>query len=207
MAKRGKRSIGIERQIEGYLGRPAYETAASEAARLSAATRGGRATAEDHLRAADANRAAARLAKSMRDEDSAASHERLAFAHEQSARRTPAVSRPAPIRHGITPRALDATGFAAAVHRASGRVGPEGRYGPHKVFVSAIWRELAGDPNFTGTSIADFKRRLLAAHRDDLLSLARADLVGAMNLDQVSQSEIRDRGASFHFVLDPRSMP
>jgi hypothetical protein len=40
------------------------------------------------------------------------------------------------------------------------------------------------------------------ANKGSLLNLARADFVGAMNPEQVRTSEIRDRGASFHFVLD-----
>jgi hypothetical protein len=35
--------------------------------------------------------------------------------------------------------------------------------------------------------------------------LARADLVGAMDRKLVSESEIEDRGATFHFVLDQRN--
>ena len=38
---------------------------------------------------------------------------------------------------------------------------------------------------------------------EEVLALARADLIGAMNPAQVNKSEIRDRGATFHFVLDP----
>jgi hypothetical protein len=48
----------------------------------------------------------------------------------------------------------------------------------------------------------DLKKRLADANRAGLLSLARADLVGAMNPEEVRLSEILDRGASFHFVLD-----
>jgi hypothetical protein len=35
--------------------------------------------------------------------------------------------------------------------------------------------------------------------------LARADLIGAMDAKQISESEINDRGATFHFVLDQRN--
>jgi hypothetical protein len=56
-------------------------------------------------------------------------------------------------------------------------------------------------------AVDEVKRRLLDAHRNDLLSLARADLVGAMDRDAVSASEIRDRGTSFHFVLDQQRLP
>jgi len=103
--------------------------------------------------------------------------------------------------------ALDDAAFAVMVNAAIRAIGPDGRYGPHKVFVSAIWHQLAGDPRCAGMVVDELKRRLLDAHRNDLLSLARADLVGAMDRDAVSASEIRDRGASFHFVLDPQRLP
>ena len=48
----------------------------------------------------------------------------------------------------------------------------------------------------------DFKRWLIVMNRDRILNLARADLTGYMDPEQVERSEIRDRGASFHFVID-----
>jgi predicted transcriptional regulator with HTH domain len=71
------------------------------------------------------------------------------------------------------------------------------------VFVSEIWRRVQQDPSARGLSLDQFKRWLLAANRDGDLDLVRADLVGAMNRNQVAESEISDRGATFHFVVDP----
>lgn len=76
------------------------------------------------------------------------------------------------------------------------------RFGPDKVFISAIWRRLQNEPRFRGMTDQQFKRMLINANRDRLLNLARADLVGAMDPLEVDQSEILDRGSSFHFVLD-----
>lgn len=90
-----------------------------------------------------------------------------------------------------------------AVQEAIPRIGPEGRFGPYKVFVSEIWRAIQDDPRARGLSLEQLKRWLLIANRDSDLTLARADLVGAMNRQQVAASEIEDRGATFHFVLDP----
>lgn len=101
---------------------------------------------------------------------------------------------------------LDDHGFAAVINDAIDAIGPEGRYGPHKVFISAIWRRLAGDPRHRDMSLAELKRRLLDANRASLLSLARADLVAAMDGNEVAASEIFDRGSSFHFVLDSRQL-
>jgi hypothetical protein len=109
----------------------------------------------------------------------------------------PAVSQPAPVR-----RPLDDSSFAAMINDTAHKIGPDGRYGGHKVFVSAIWRNLSDELQGRGMGLDELKRRLVDANRAGLLSLARADLVGAMNPEEVKLSEILDRGASFHFVLD-----
>ncbi len=53
-------------------------------------------------------------------------------------------------------------------------------------------------------TLDDFKKKLLEANRRGLLTLMRADLVGAMDPAEVAQSEINDRGATFHFVSSNR---
>lgn len=73
-----------------------------------------------------------------------------------------------------------------------------GRFG-HKVFVSAIWDQIG---RRIGMDLPTFKRWLLDQNRQGNLTLARADLVGAMDPILVKESEILDRGATFHFVLD-----
>lgn len=94
-------------------------------------------------------------------------------------------------------------GVLQAVNDAIPQIGPEGRFGPPKVFISEIWNEIQHEPALQGWTLDRFKAWLLTANRDGKLALARADLVGAMNSKQVAASEIRDRGATFHFVLDP----
>jgi len=101
--------------------------------------------------------------------------------------------------------------FAQAVNAAADGIGDEsevegkarGRFGG-KVFIAAIWRDLQNDPRFASMSVEEFKRRLLEAHRQRLLTMARADLVAAMDHNEVIGSEIHDRGATFHFVLNER---
>ncbi len=85
------------------------------------------------------------------------------------------------------------------------RVGADGRFGAENVFVSAIWHRIQGDRRLVDLSFDRFKRWLVNANRDGWLVLARADLVGAMDPRQVAESEIEDRGATFHFVLDLRA--
>ena len=91
-----------------------------------------------------------------------------------------------------------------AVRDAIPRIGAEGRFG-EKVYVSAIWRTIERDRKAGDLSLDHFKRWLVRANRDGWLVLARADLIGAMDAKQVNESEINDRGATFHFVLDPRN--
>lgn len=99
------------------------------------------------------------------------------------------------------PAAVDLQAFARAVRAAAAEVTGEGRFGDRRVFIAALWRRVArGD--LAGLGLADFKRRLLDANRAGDLSLARADLVDAMDPALVAESEIRDLGSSFHFVLD-----
>jgi hypothetical protein len=92
----------------------------------------------------------------------------------------------------------DDNAFAELVLTAA-RTSPTGRFGENKVFISHIFRKLLEG----GAVVADsnvFKERLVAVHRDGLLSLSRADLVGAMDPKDVASSEARYLGATFHFV-------
>ncbi len=85
------------------------------------------------------------------------------------------------------------------------RIGSDGRFGVEKVFVSALWRRIERDNRLPNLSLDRFKSWLVTANREQLLDLARADLVGAMDAKLVKESEIQDLGATFHFVVDRRS--
>jgi len=77
-----------------------------------------------------------------------------------------------------------------------------GRFTPDKVFISAVWKKMSGDPKFLAVSREDFERAILSGMRTGKISLARADVVGAMNPSEVKGSEISSRGATFHFIID-----
>jgi hypothetical protein len=98
--------------------------------------------------------------------------------------------------------ALPGENLLEVVREAIPQVGADGRFGPEKVFVSALWHRIEHGRRPADLSLDGFKRWLVTANRDGWLVLARADLVGAMDTRQVAESEIRDRGATFHFVLD-----
>jgi hypothetical protein len=89
----------------------------------------------------------------------------------------------------------------SAVRRTAEEMGSDGRF-YDKVYIAAIW-DAIGDQ--LGMSLPEFKRWLLEQNRRGSLALARGDLVGAMNRQMLSRSEIQDRGATFHFVMDPNS--
>jgi hypothetical protein len=91
-------------------------------------------------------------------------------------------------------------GFAAQV-RDVARTATTGVFGDRKVFVASVWDALRRDPAYATLTLDGFKARLLGAHRDGDLVLARADLVAAMDPDLVAASEITADGAAFHFIV------
>lgn len=100
--------------------------------------------------------------------------------------------------------ASDVLQIVKSIRPSVGATGlPRGRFGANKVFIGSVWRQASGLLPFAGMTREEFNRRLIAALRDGHLLLARADSVGDMDTPEVMDSEITDRGASFHFILDP----
>jgi hypothetical protein len=93
----------------------------------------------------------------------------------------------------------DGAGLPARVHEVAAGSPESERFGPNKVFIAYIWQQLQGE----WSSRDAFDAALLAANRARTVSLTRADLVGAMEQRLVAESEIRDHGARFHFVVIP----
>lgn len=144
----------------------------------------------------------------------ATSHLRLYPGHDvhvtdRQARRLPSDGDPARGRQGGGD--FDLTAFAETVQRLAAGIEAEradddrarGRFGTRKVFIAAIWRALRRTP-YGSLSRADFDALLLRAHRDGLLVLERADLVGAMDPAEVRESEVEHPmiGSRYHFVVD-----
>ncbi len=94
---------------------------------------------------------------------------------------------------------LDPSAMAGRV-QAAARSCPTGRYGDHKVFIAHVWDHLRSDPDFAAMDLDGFKRALAEANNLRLLDLARADLVQAMDPEEVRRSEVRYLNATFHFV-------
>ena len=94
----------------------------------------------------------------------------------------------------------DDKAFAAKV-LAAARASKTGRFGEDKVFISHVFRRLVSEGAIPDDADA-FKDRLISIHRNsDLLSLSRADLVGAMDPKDVDSSEATYLGTTFHFIL------
>lgn len=100
----------------------------------------------------------------------------------------------------VRPSHKDLQRFAVEVREACDEVvatpGWEwGHFGDDKVFIVAAW-EMGGFDE----SLAEFKKRLVAAHRARLLVLTRADLVEAMDRYDVQRSETAYLSATYHFI-------
>lgn len=117
------------------------------------------------------------------------------------AKRPPEKPSPQPPSSPAPPPTLEA--FAAAVRRAAARAAqtPGNVFGHRKVFIAAVWDAIRDESAAAGLDLETFKRRLLDAHRAGLVVLARADLTGAMDADQVARSEIStDFGSRYNFI-------
>ncbi|MFO0891361.1 MAG: hypothetical protein U0790_19735, partial [Isosphaeraceae bacterium] len=101
------------------------------------------------------------------------------------------------------PSPVDLARFAEDV-RSAARACPTGRFGDSKVFIAHVWRALRDVPRFREMDEATFKRHLAEANNARLLDLSRADLVQAMDPDDVRLSEVSYLNATFHFIrIDP----
>jgi hypothetical protein len=85
--------------------------------------------------------------------------------------------------------------------RSAAREARDGVFGDRKVFISSVWHALHATPSWSALELDDFKQRLVAAHRQRELELARADFVAALDPVLVAASETRTDGATFHFVV------
>jgi hypothetical protein len=97
--------------------------------------------------------------------------------------------------------ANDLPGFVQKVTH-SARHSFTGWFGDNKLFISHAWRAFrsAGD-GAARLDLQSFKQRLVEANTRGLLRLGRADLVAAMNEQDVRDSEIKYLNAEFHFLL------
>lgn len=96
--------------------------------------------------------------------------------------------------------AIDLEEFARTVQAAAKRH-PHGWFGENKIFIHQAWQAVKDEPLFARFDLPRFKELLLDAHRQNYLSLSRADLVEALSPSDVRDSEIDFLNATFHFLL------
>ena len=88
----------------------------------------------------------------------------------------------------------------AARALAAGRASPTGRFGDSRVFISHAWRQYIADNPDDTIGLDEFKAKLVEANRLGHASLARADLVPAMDQADVDESRVDYMTATFHFI-------
>ena len=74
------------------------------------------------------------------------------------------------------------------------------RFGTHKAFIDSVFERYQSGAAGPLMELPMFKKKLVTAHRKGLLTLARADLVEAMDPQRVAASETRYLNTTFHFV-------
>lgn len=89
--------------------------------------------------------------------------------------------------------------FAGAVREAA-RMPDVTRFHDDRAFIGSVWEQMRARGLLGSMSLDEFKARLIAAHRDGLLRITRADLVAAMDPNELERSEARYQNATFHFV-------
>lgn len=85
--------------------------------------------------------------------------------------------------------------------RSAARDARDGVFGDRKVFISSVWHALRATSPWSQLELDEFKARLVSAHRQRELELARADFVGAMDPALVAASETATDGTTFHFIV------
>jgi hypothetical protein len=89
--------------------------------------------------------------------------------------------------------------FAQAVSRAA--QSPQvRRFHGDRAFIGSVWDHMRASKMIGEMSLDEFKTKLVTAHRKQLLEIVRADLVGAMDPNEVRRSEARFDNATYHFV-------
>jgi hypothetical protein len=89
--------------------------------------------------------------------------------------------------------------FAAAVRDAA-RLPSVARFHEDRAFIGSVWEQMRSRGLLGPMSLDEFKVRLIAAYRDGLLRITRAELIAAMDPVEVERSEARYQDATFHFV-------
>lgn len=97
--------------------------------------------------------------------------------------------------------------FAKRAMAAAASVGPEGRFGPNKVYIHKAHEAFLREPSNPRLSLEEFKGHLATANRLRHLDLSRADMVEAMNREDVVKAHMPYLGANYHFIRSEPATP
>ncbi len=70
----------------------------------------------------------------------------------------------------------------------------------HKVFIAPVYRLFEERGEASGCSLADFKDRLMTAHRAGLLALERCEMLDPSD-STMTKSEVKHLGATYHVIV------
>lgn len=93
-------------------------------------------------------------------------------------------------------KVIDLAEFAGQVIDVAQNMKNSGRFSEHKAWIHAVWALGNFEP-----SLIEFKRLLIAAHRERLLTLCRLDLVEAADPYDVRRSRATYLDAEFNLIL------
>lgn len=101
----------------------------------------------------------------------------------------------------MDPAEISTRDFDTIVQRATNAAPQSDGFGPRKVFIHRVYeRARREDPAIDQMSLEQFKRRLAKDYRKSKLRMARADLVSAMNPDDIKMSKVEGDGSTFNFL-------
>ena len=115
--------------------------------------------------------------------------------------------------HREEPRRLSTAEFGKAAFDAALRVPQSGKFHDNKVLINHAYKAFQDDRSNPRMSLDEFKDELIKANQSDDIHLGRADMVSAMNPDDVRESNVEiwygpkkefdSPAASFNFIVLP----
>lgn len=88
----------------------------------------------------------------------------------------------------------------AALIKQAAKKCETGLFGSEKVFISHVWKKMVEVFPEHHCSLEHFKQVLVELNRRSLIDLCRADLIEALDKQDLSESLLSDLGSSFHFI-------
>lgn len=192
--------VRLENDLIAQLDALATEQGGSRSAIARAALTAGLETLQRPMqRAPEATRKAGGRGTRVKPQDGPeAGQAELAAAKSTSRGKKPERAKPA-AAEALQEAEADLVTFAAQVLEAGQRT-KTGRFGDDRVFISHVWRQFKREHKPKGMDLEAFKKQLVEANRERMLSLTCADMAPQLDQKDVKESEVRYRSATFHFL-------